>query len=81
VHIALKAAGCCRKRCSLPQRFPAFLGAFEVRPEESGNSVLPPILRHDFHRAAATFGWERYVGIEGVAIGIDRVRGFGTADV
>ncbi|MEE9583081.1 MAG: hypothetical protein V3W01_00280, partial [Dehalococcoidales bacterium] len=35
--------------------------------------VLPPGLRARISiEAAVTLGWERYVGIEGIAIGIDR---------
>jgi transketolase len=45
---------------------------FDAQPEEYKESVLPPKLKARVSiEAAATLGWERYVGTEGVAIGID----------
>jgi transketolase len=46
---------------------------FEEQPDDYRHSVLPPSLPARVSvEAAATFGWERYVGDRGVSIGIDR---------
>ena len=44
---------------------------FDAQPAEYRSSVLPPDIRARVSIEAATpLGWERYVGVEGVAIGI-----------
>jgi transketolase len=46
---------------------------FERQDKSYRESVLPPAVKARVSvEAGATFGWERYVGSEGVAIGIDR---------
>ncbi len=46
---------------------------FEEQPAEYRRFVLPPSVRARVSvEAAATFGWERYVGNGGAAVGIDR---------
>jgi len=46
---------------------------FDSQPEEYRNSILPPNIRARISiEAGTTLGWERYVGIDGTAIGIDR---------
>ena len=46
---------------------------FDAQPEEYRISVLPPSVRVRVSIEAATpLGWERYVGLDGVAIGIPR---------
>jgi transketolase len=46
---------------------------FEAQPAAYRDAVLPPHVRARVSvEAAATFGWERYVGREGTIIGIDR---------
>ena len=46
---------------------------FAAQPQDYRDHVLPPQIGARISiEAAATFGWERYVGREGVAIGIDR---------
>jgi len=46
---------------------------FATQPVEYRHSVLPPEIKARVSiEAAATMGWERYVGSEGIAIGIDR---------
>jgi transketolase len=48
---------------------------FEKQPESYRHEVLPPSVRARVAvEAAATFGWERYVGMEGAIIGMT---GFG----
>jgi transketolase len=73
VHIALEAGklleekGISARIVSLPS-----WELFDAQPAEYKESVLPPKLRARVSmEAAATLGWERYVGSEGVAIGID----------
>jgi transketolase len=44
---------------------------FDVQDEVYKNSVLPPSVRARVSvEAAAIFGWERYVGLDGVIIGM-----------
>ena len=73
VHIALEsgrllqADGVAVRVVSLPS-----WELFDAQPLEYRYSVLPPQIRARLSiEAATTLGWERYVGTEGVAIGID----------
>jgi len=73
VHIALEAGkllqekGISARLVSLPS-----WELFDAQPAEYRNSVLPPSLRARVSiEAAVTLGWERYVGRDGVAIGLD----------
>jgi transketolase len=46
---------------------------FEAQPPEYRDAVLPPSVRSRVSvEAGATFGWCRYVGDQGLAVGIDR---------
>ena len=46
---------------------------FEAQSEEYRDSVLPPPVKARVSvEAGVTLGWERYVGLEGVAVGLDR---------
>jgi transketolase len=46
---------------------------FERQPEEYRNTVLKPEIKARISiEAASTMGWERYVGLDGIAIGINR---------
>lgn len=46
---------------------------FDRQPQEVKDAVLPPHLRHRLSlEAGATLGWARYVGLDGVSLGIDR---------
>jgi transketolase len=46
---------------------------FDRQPQAYRDEVLPPGVRARVSvEAGATFGWERYVGREGISIGIDR---------
>jgi transketolase len=72
VHIALEAGqllqdkGVTARVVSLPS-----WELFDAQPVEYRDSVLPPDLRARVSIEAATsLGWERYVGLDGVAIGI-----------
>ncbi|MDD4923446.1 MAG: transketolase [Dehalococcoidales bacterium] len=74
VHIAmeagrlLKGMGIAARVVSLPS-----WALFEAQPEEYRETVLPKNIKARISiEAGVTFGWERYVGSEGVAIGIDR---------
>jgi transketolase len=74
VHIALEAglileeSGTSARVVSLPS-----WELFDAQPEEYRNSVLPRDMRVRVSIEAATpVGWERYVGLDGVAIGIPR---------
>jgi transketolase len=46
---------------------------FEAQPQSYRDEVLPPQVRARVSiEAAAPFGWERYVGLDGAIIGVDR---------
>ncbi|MGY4591448.1 transketolase [Thermostichus sp. MS-CIW-40] len=46
---------------------------FEAQPQSYRDSVLPPnVTKRVSVEAGSTFGWHKYLGFEGVAIGIDR---------
>jgi transketolase len=74
LHIALEAGKLLKERgiaarvVSLPS-----WELFDAQPEDYRDSVLPPSLRARVSmEAAITMGWERYVGGEGIAIGLNR---------
>lgn len=74
VHIALAAGrlleekGIAARVVSLPS-----WELFDEQSKEYRDSVLPPEIKVRVSiEAAATMGWERYVGCEGIAIGINR---------
>jgi len=78
VHIALDAAQILREKgiqarvVSLPS-----WELFDAQPAEYRNSVLPPEVRARVSiEAASSLGWERYTGLDGVAIGMS---GFGAS--
>jgi len=46
---------------------------FELQPQSYRDTVLPPSVRSRVSvEAASPFGWERYVGLEGAIIGVNR---------
>ena len=46
---------------------------FEAQPQGSRDEVLPPDARARVSiEAAASFGWERYVGRDGASVGVER---------
>jgi len=74
VHIALEAeemlrqSGIAARVVSLPS-----WELFDAQPTEYRDSVLPPGVRHRVSiEAGVPLGWERYVGPDGVAIGLPR---------
>ncbi len=74
VHLALEARGLLRDRgirsrvVSLPS-----WELFEEQPEAYRTEVLPPRIEARVSvEAAATLGWERYVGLHGAVVGLDR---------
>lgn len=78
VHLALEAAekleenGTAVRVISMP-----CIEIFKNQPEEYRNEVLPPDVKNRISiEAATTLGWHRWVGSEGIAMGIDR---FGTS--
>ena len=74
VHVALDAANVLEEE-GIPARVVSFLSweRFEEQPGEYRRLVLPPSVRARVSvEAAATFGWERYLGDGGVSVGIDR---------
>ena len=74
VHVALEAANILEAE-GIPARVVSFLSweRFEEQPGEYRRLVLPPSVRARVSvEAAATFGWERYVGDGGTSVGIDR---------
>lgn len=78
VHIILEAGkllrdkGIAARVVSLPS-----WELFEAQPVEYRNSVLPPDIRARVSVEAATvLGWERYVGLDGIVVGLS---GFGAS--
>ena len=78
LHLALEAAdkleseGASVRVVSMP-----CIEIFEEQPEEYQNKVLPPQIKNRLSiEAASTLGWHRWVGSEGIAMGLDR---FGTS--
>jgi transketolase len=74
VHIALEAARLLEEKgvgvrlVSMPS-----WELFEAQPEAYRSQVLPPELRRRVSiEAGVTLGWERYVGSQGIAIGVSR---------
>jgi len=46
---------------------------FEAQPQSYRDSVIPPDVRARVSvEAASPFGWERYVGLDGAIIGVDK---------
>jgi transketolase len=83
VHIALEAgkrlqdSGIAARVVSLPS-----WELFDAQPAEYRDAVLPPDVRLRISIEAATpLGWERYVGSDGVAIGIARFGASAAAEV
>ena len=83
VHIALAAARSLQERginasvVSMPS-----WELFDAQPAEYREGVLPPRIRARVSIEAATpMGWERYVGIDGVAIGISHFGASAPAEV
>jgi len=73
VHIALEAGlglkekGVAARVVSMPS-----WELFDAQPEEYCDSILPPKIKARISiEAATTLGWHRYVGLDGVAIGVD----------
>ena len=55
---------------------------FDAQPQAYRNSVLPPEVKARVSIEASTpMGWERYVGLEGVAIGVPHFGASAPADV
>jgi transketolase len=74
VHLALEAAGVLADRginlrvVSMPS-----WELFEAQPRDYREAVLPSAVRARISvEAGITLGWERYVGLDGKSIGIDR---------
>ncbi|MFC1939741.1 transketolase [Chloroflexota bacterium] len=83
VHIALEAGkklketGIAARVVSLPS-----WELFDAQPPEYRNDVLPPSIRARISiEAASPLGWERYVGLDGVAIGVPRFGASAPAEV
>jgi transketolase len=55
---------------------------FDRQPEEYRNKILPPQIRARLSiEAASTMGWERYVGLDGTAIGLNRFGASAPGDI
>ncbi|MFC2069268.1 transketolase [Chloroflexota bacterium] len=74
VHIALEASKLLQKKSiaanviSLPS-----WELFDAQPSDYRDEVLPPNIKIRISiEAAASLGWERYVGLDGVAVGLPR---------
>jgi transketolase len=67
-HAVLKGEGVASRVVSMPS-----WELFEAQPRDYQDAVLPPHVRARVSvEAASPFGWERYVGRDGVIIGVDR---------
>jgi len=67
-HAALTRDGISSRVVSMPS-----WELFEAQPRSYRDTVLPPHVRARVSvEAASPFGWERYVGRDGVIIGVDR---------
>jgi len=74
VQLALKAQSALREQ-NIEARVVSMPSweLFEMQDENYRNTVLPPEVKTRISiEAAATFGWEKWVGSEGVSIGLDR---------
>jgi transketolase len=72
VHIALEAGRLLQEQ-NISARVVSMPSweIFDAQTKEYRNSVLPPYIRKRISiEAATTMGWERYIGTEGVAIGL-----------
>jgi transketolase len=73
----LEADGIPTRVVSLPSWF-----LFSLQPQSYRDAVLPPhVTRRVSIEAAATFGWERWVGAGGEAVGLDRFGASAPAEV
>ena len=67
-HTQLVASGIGSRVVSMPS-----WELFEAQPAEYRRTVLPPgVTARVSIEAAASFGWERYVGLAGAMIAVDR---------
>jgi len=74
VHIALEAGKLLQEK-GIVARVVSLTSweLFDAQPAEYRNTVLPPDIRARISiEAAASLGWERYVGLDGIAIGLSR---------
>ncbi|TET74566.1 MAG: transketolase [Dehalococcoidia bacterium] len=74
VHIALEAGELLQEK-SIAARVVSLPSweLFDAQPVEYRNAVLPPNIRARISIEAGTpLGWERYVGLDGIAIGLSR---------
>ena len=74
VHIALEAGKLLQEK-SIAARVVSLPSweLFDAQPVEYRNAVLPPNIRARISIEAGTpLGWERYVGLDGIAIGLSR---------
>ncbi len=74
VHIALEAGRMLQEK-SIAARVVSLPSweLFDAQPSDYRNEILPPGIRARISIEAATpLGWERYVGLDGIAIGLSR---------
>ena len=82
VDLALKAQPVLAERgvAARVVSFPSW-ELFEAQPKAYRDEVLPPGVKRLSVEAGRTFGWERYVGLDGRAIGIDHFGASAPAEV
>lgn len=83
VHIALQAARILEEK-AIPSRVVSLPSweLFDSQPAEYKNSVLPPGIRARVSiEAGTTLGWERYVGLDGVAVGLSHFGASAPAEI
>jgi transketolase len=83
VHIALKAGSLLQRKGIMARvvSMPCW-ELFDAQPKEYRDTVLPPSIRYRISIEAATpLGWERYVGLDGIAIGLPHFGASAPGDV
>ncbi len=74
-HDLLAAEGIGSRVVSMPCQ-----NLFDEQDQSYQDEVLPPSCRKRVSvEAAATFGWHKYIGLDGTAVGLDRFGGSGTS--
>ncbi|MCL0075269.1 transketolase [Dehalococcoidia bacterium] len=74
VHVALEAGRILQEK-GVPARVVSLASweLFDAQPQEYRNQILPPEIKARISIEAGTpLGWERYIGLDGLAMGVSR---------
>ena len=83
LHIALEGGRLLKEKGIMARvvSFPSW-ELFDAQPESYRNEVLPPDIRARISvEAGASTGWERYIGLDGIAIGVSCFGATGKGEV